>query len=59
VKRYAYIATIENPSAEAVSVGIQKNNTLNTVLPRLAAKNTPNSNTPTIQNLGEKTLSAS
>ena len=44
------------PSTETTSVGIQKNNTLNTVRPRLAAKNSPNNSKPTIQNLAEKML---
>src|ERR1700685_4002087 len=52
--RYAYIATIEQPSAETTTVGIQKNSTLRMALPRLAAKNSPNINIPTIQNLGER-----
>jgi|ERR1700722_1635859 len=53
------MATIEKPSTETTSVGIQKNNTLKMVLPRLAAKNRQNSNAPTIQNLSEKMFSTS
>lgn len=45
---------------ETVSVGIQNRNTLKGLFPRrLAAKNSQNSNTPTIQNLGEKMFSTS
>jgi hypothetical protein len=45
------------PSTDTTSVGIQKNKTLKMVLLRLAVKNSPNNNTPIIQNLGEKRLS--
>ena len=41
------------PTAETITVGTQKKNTLKMVLPRLAAKNKPNSKIPTIQNRSE------
>jgi len=52
-----HIPTNAKPSAETTSVGIRKNKTLRIVLLRLAAKNSPNNHTPTIQNLGDKIFS--
>ncbi len=55
--RYVYIAKTVKPSAETTTVGIQKNMVLRMVLPRLAAKNSPNNKKAKIQNLGESILS--
>lgn len=55
--RYVYIAKTAKPSVEITTVGIQKNKALKIVLPRLAAKNTPNNKTARIQSLGERILS--
>jgi hypothetical protein len=57
MNRYMYSAKTAKPSAETTTAGIQKNNALRIVLPRLAAKSSPNNKTAKIQNRGDRKLS--